>query len=120
MFDTLTLHHAVTLCCVVAIVLAFLFIWRIHVEIRREARADAQRFASESARQRQQLQVIVTVILEQDGGVARRLAEHERLVKAITTEAPHLAKTVPELADWLNRHDQFYKSISAAIMADVA
>lgn len=120
MFDTLTFHHAVTFCCVVAIALAFLCIWRIHVEVRREARADAVRFASESVRWREQLQIIVTVILEQDGGIARRMAEHERLVLAIATKAPHLAKAVPELAEWLNRNDQFYKSISAAIIADVA
>lgn len=120
MFGTLTFHHVVTFCCVVAIALAFLCIGRIHADIRREAQADAKHYASESARRRQQLHVIVTVIQEKDGGVARRIAEHERLVRAITTEAPHLVEAVPELADWLNRHDQFYKSISAAIIADVA
>lgn len=120
MFGIMTFHHAVTFGCVIAIALAFLCIWCIHVEIRREARADAKRFASESALQRQQLKSIVTVILEKDGGVARRMAEHERLVQAITNEAPHLVKAVPELAEWLNGHDQFYKSISAAIIADVA
>jgi hypothetical protein len=120
MLGIMTFQHAVTFGCVVAIALAFFCIWCIHVEIRREARADAKRFASESAMRRQQLQVIVTLILEKDGGVAQRMAEHERLVQAIATEAPHLAKAVPELAEWLNRHDQFYKSISAAIIANVA
>lgn len=100
---------------IVALVAIGLFsLWRRERSTAREARERAAQLADENKKQRLALDAVFEVLASDAGGLAARIDEHEKLARAIEKSAPGLVRIEPDVPNWLNRHDCFWKALRAA------
>jgi hypothetical protein len=99
----------------VALVAIGLFnLWHRERTTAREAREHAAQLADEVKKHRVALAAVFDVLEGAAGGLAARIDEHGKLAEAIQKNAPGLVRIEPEVPNWLNRHDRFWKALRAA------
>lgn len=79
-----------------------------------QARERAAQLAAQNEKQRIALAAFFDVLEGHTGGLTARIDEHGMLAEAIQKNAPGLVRIEPELPNWLNRHDCFWKALRAA------
>jgi uncharacterized protein YjcR len=99
----------------VALVATGLFdLWQRERSTARKVREQAAQLADENKKQRLALAAFFEVLEGDAGGLAARIDEHGKLAEAIQKSAPGLVRVEPEVPNWLNRHDRFWKALRAA------
>jgi hypothetical protein len=99
---------------VVLISIGLLGLWWQERVLAREARERAEQLAAQNEDHRLALDALLDVLERDAGGLTARIAEHGLLADAILKNAPGLLRVEPELSNWLNRHDRFWKALHAA------
>jgi uncharacterized protein YjcR len=89
-------------------------LWQRERMTARQAREHAAQLADENKRHRLALAAVFEVLDGDAGGLEARIDEHGKLAEAIHKSAPGLVRIEPEVPNWLNRHDRFWKALRAA------
>jgi len=105
--------HLVLL-AVASVAIGLFNLWQLERSTARKAREHAARLSDENKKHRLALAAFFDVLEGDAGGLTARIDEHGKLAEAIKRSAPGLVRIEPEVPNWLNRHDRFWKALRAA------
>lgn len=94
--------------------IALFNLWQKERTAARQVRKHAAQLAEENKKHRLALAAVFEVLEGDAGGLAARIDEHGKLAEAIHKNAPGLVRIEPDVPNWLNRHDRFWKALRAA------